>query len=141
MPPKILFACNLNSVRSPMAAALLKAEAGARFQVESAGVYDGGLDPFVGPVLAEIGVALGEHAPRRLDRLDFADVDLAVALTPEAAIALRRRLPREKIELWEIPNPSEAMGGRDAILAAYREVRDELLRRLRARFAPSEQKP
>jgi hypothetical protein len=50
-------------------------------------------------------------------------------------------LPREKIELWEIKNPSEAMGGRDAILEAYREVREDLRKRLRKRFPEVAQKP
>jgi protein-tyrosine-phosphatase len=110
--------------------------------VESAGVYDGGgVDPFVGPVLAEVGISIDEHEPRRFKTIDMTKFDVAIALTAEAAIELRQYLPRERIELWEIRNPSDAMGGRDAIIEAYRDVRDDLRRRVRKRFLDGAQKP
>jgi protein-tyrosine-phosphatase len=140
MPMTVLFACNLNSVRSPMAAAILRA-AGPRYVVESAGVYDGGLDSFVEIVLGEIGVTLKGHEPKRLGAIDLSKVDVVVALTGEAEAELRRRLPAERIEVWRIRNPSDAIGGREAILEAYREVRDELKARIRARFFAADQKP
>lgn len=141
MLKSILFVCNQNSVRSPMAAALLHAAAGARLQVDSAGVHEGGLDPFAAAVLDEIGVGLTGHEPKALHALDLAAVDLAIALTPEAAGELRKILPRERIEFWDIENPSGAIGGRAAILDAYRAVRDALSRRLAAKFKDIYQKP
>jgi len=141
MVRSVLFACNLNSVRSPMAAALLRARAGTRLKVESAGVYEGGLDPFVEIVLDEIGVSPARHEPRAMSALDLSKFDLAIALTHEAAAEARRFLPREKIEFWEIENPSEVRGGREEILAAYRAVRDCLDARLRARFPEVYQRP
>jgi protein-tyrosine-phosphatase len=51
------------------------------------------------------------------------------------------RAPKERIEFWDIDNPSSASGGRDAIMAAYREVRDDLARRLAARFKGLYHKP
>lgn len=141
MTRKILFACNLNSVRSPMAAAMLRAEAGPRIEVDSAGVYEGGLDPFVGQVLDEIGVTLDGHEPKAMNALDLSRFDLAIALTPEAAGEARRFLPRERIEYWDIENPSEERGGMEAVLAAYRRVRDEIGERLRTKFPDIYQKP
>lgn len=141
MVKSVLFACNQNSVRSPMAAALLRAEAGSRLKVDSAGVYEGGPDPFVEIVLDEIGVGLGGQEPKAMSALDLSKFDLLVALTPEAAGELRKTVPREKIEFWDIENPSETRGGRDAVVAAYRSVRDELARRLRVRFPEICQKP
>ena len=85
MPKSVLFACNMNSVRSPMAAALLKARAGGRIKVDSAGVYEGGPDPFVEIVLAEINVPLEGHQPKPMRALDLEKFDLVVVLTPEAA--------------------------------------------------------
>lgn len=141
MAKSILFVCNMNSVRSPMAAALLRAEAGAALKVDSAGVYEGGLDPFVEMVMAEIGVSLEGHEPKSLDGVDLSRVDLAIVLTPEAAGEARKHLPRERIEFWPIDNPSDVRGGREDILNAYRGVRDELRLRLRQRFADLHQKP
>lgn len=141
MTRSVLFACNLNSVRSPIAAALLKAAAGDRLQVESAGVYEGGLDPFVKIVLGEIGIGLEDYEPRAMNALDLAKFDLVIALTPQAAAEARRHLPRESIEFWDIENPSDARGGREEMLAAYRAVREDLAARIRARFADIYQKP
>ena len=61
-------------------------------------------------------------------------VDQLVALTPEAAVEARRHLPRAAIEFWDIENPSEERGGRDAIIAAYARVRDEIKAKLARRF-------
>lgn len=141
MGKSILFMCNMNSVRSPMAAALLRAEAGGALRVDSAGVYEGGLDPFVEMVMAEIGVSLAGHEPKTARSLDLSKFDLAIVLTPEAAAEARKYLPREQIEFWPIENPSDVRGGTEDILNAYRAVRDDLRQRLRARFAEIHQKP
>ena len=134
MPKKILFACNMNSVRSPMAAALLRQAAGDRAIVDSAGVYEGGLDPFVEIVMKDLGVSMEHHEPKAIADVDLSDVEAVVALTPEAAVEVRRYLPRESIEFWDIENPSDERGGRDAIIAAYQRVRDQLAEKLRRRF-------
>lgn len=141
MPKSVLFVCNMNSVRSPMAAAILKAEAGGALFVDSAGVYEGGIDPFIETVLGEIGLALDGYEPKALDDIRLNDFDLVVALTPEAAAEARRSLPRERVEFWPIDNPSDVAGGRDALIAAYRAVRDELSGRIRARFRPADKRP
>ena len=134
MTNAILFACNMNSVRSPMAAALLRLQAGSKAKVDSAGVYEGGLDPFVEMVMQESGVSMESHEPKALSEVKLESFDVIVALTPEAAVEARRYLPRERIEFWDIENPSEERGGREAILSAYRGVRDDLAERLRKRF-------
>lgn len=134
MARKVLFVCNMNSVRSPMAAAILANERGAGFAVDSAGVYEGGADPFVASVLDEIGVSLGDYEPKALADVDVARFDVVVALTPEAAAEARRLIPADRIEFWPIDNPSDVRGGDDAVFDAYRAVRDELAARIRTRF-------
>ncbi len=134
MKKSVLFACNMNSVRSPMAASLLKLDAGNILRVDSAGVYEGGLDPFVEIVMGQLGVAMQGHEPKTLSDVDLADFDVVIALTPEAAVEARKRLPRAAIEFWDIENPSEERGGRDAIVTAYARVRDDIRKRLAKRF-------
>jgi protein-tyrosine-phosphatase len=134
MVKKVLFVCNLNSVRSPMAAAILANEPGAGVVVDSAGVYEGGADPFVASVLDEIGVSLGDYEPKALSDIDASRFDIVIALTPEAAAEARRLVPANRIEFWPIDNPSDERGGDDALFGAYRAVRDELAARIRARF-------
>ena len=103
-------------------------------RVDSAGVYEGGLDPFACRVMEEIGVSLERHEPKKLSDIDAALFDLVIVLTPEAADEARRFLPKERIEFWPIAIRSDAFGGEKAALAAYRRVRDELSRQLRERF-------
>lgn len=134
MAKKVLFVCNMNSVRSPMAAAILASEPGAGLIVDSAGVYEGGADPFVASVLDEIGVSLGDYEPKALSDVDVSRFDVVIALTPEAAAEARRLLPASRIEFWPTDNPSDERGGDDALFSAYRAVRDELAARIRARF-------
>ena len=128
----VLFACNMNSVRSPMAEALARDALSSRVRVESCGVHEGILDPFAAEVLTEAGLDAPDRPPR-----DFASVkpeafDLVVALTPEAAAEARRL--GAKVEFWDTENPSETRGDREALLEAYRRVRDELAARIAARF-------
>ncbi len=140
MTRNVLFVCNMNSVRSPMAAALLRRQAGAAALVDSAGVYEGGLDPFVEMVMAELGVALHDHEPKALIDVDLSRFSTVIALTPEAAIEARRFLPRAAIEFWNTENPSEERGGREAILTAYRNVRDTLAAKIAERFPQAHEK-
>jgi protein-tyrosine-phosphatase len=145
MTQSILFACNMNSVRSPMAAALMRLfgqNYGQDYgQIDSAGVYEGGLDPFVEIVMKELGVSMASHEPKALGKVDLTRFEAVIALTPEAEREARRYLPRERIEFWDTENPSEERGGREAILDAYRRVRDELAQRLRERFPELHEKP
>ena len=60
-PSSVLFACTFNSIRSPMAEALLKHLHGRRIYVDSVGVREHSLDPFAAAVMEEIGIDLKRH--------------------------------------------------------------------------------
>lgn len=135
----VLFACTLNAVRSPMAAAILRHLAGLRVYVESAGVRAGTVDPFVVAVMDEIGIDLNTHAPRTLADLNDSMFDLIVTLSPEAhhqALEWTRTMAVD-VEYWPTFDPSlmQTDGNREQILSAYRAVRDNLFRRIKERFA------
>lgn len=140
-PQAVLFACNLNAVRSPMAAALLKHLAGTTIYVASAGVRSGALDPFAVAAMAEVGIDISAHRPmtfEELDDLEGLNFDLIVTLSPEAhhkAIALTHRLAAE-VEYWPTADPADVEGNRTQLLGAYRAAREQLLARIKARFAP-----
>jgi protein-tyrosine-phosphatase len=145
-PSAVLFACNFNRVRSAMAEALLKQRAGTRIFVDSCGLRlppdDGaegacGADIFAQIVMAEVGVSLADHRAKTFDELDDASFDLVVSLTPQSqhrAVEMARGRAAE-IEYWPVFDPTLAEGSREARLAAYRAVRDDLSRRIDARFA------
>jgi protein-tyrosine-phosphatase len=136
LPGAVLFACTINAIRSPMAAAILKHLTGRRVYVESAGVRPGEPDPFVAAVMEEIGIDLTRHAPHSIADLGDTSFDLIVTLSPEAhhqALELTRTMAVD-VEYWPTLDPSLVMGNRDQILDAYRAVRDGLFRRIKARF-------
>jgi protein-tyrosine-phosphatase len=132
----VLFVCGRNAVRSPMAAALAKQLFPGRLYVQSAGIAPGERDPFVDAVLAEVSLDLGAHRPRALEDLEDMSFDLAVTLSPEAhhrTLELTRTQALD-VEYWPTADPTLATGSRAQILSAYRELRERLAARIRARF-------
>ena len=141
-PQAVLFACGLNAVRSPMAAALLRQMLGGSLFVGSAGVRKGDLDAFAVAAMDEVGIDIRAHRPmtfEELDDLDGLNFDLIVTLSPEAhhkALELTRALAAE-VEYWPTPDPTAIEGNREQCMSAYRSLREQLLERIRARFLPA----
>ena len=147
IPGAVLFACNYNRVRSPMAEALFKLMLGRDVFVDSCGLQhapaeadDSGdaiqADPFVGLVMAELGYEIIHHRTKTFDELEDASFDLVISLTPESqhrAVELARGRAAE-IEYWPTFDPTLVEGSRDVRLAAYRQVRDDLARKIAERF-------
>ena len=139
LPGAVLFACTMNSVRSPMAAAILRHLAGRRAYVESAGVRAGGPDAFAQAVMDEIGIDITRHTPRTLRDLHDTSFDLIVTLSPEAhhqALELTRTMAVD-VEYWPTFDATMMVGqgSREQTLQAYRTVRDQLFKRIKQRFA------
>jgi len=136
LPGAVLFACTLNSVRSPMAAALMRHLFGRVVYVDSVGARRGDLDAMAVEVMDEIGIEIGKHKPKSFDEFEDTSFDLVITLSPEAhhkAMELTRT-SAAVIEYWPTMDPTAVEGSRDQRLAAYRAVRDELERRIQARF-------
>jgi len=135
-PGSVLFACNYNSVRSPMAEGLAKNLFGDVIYVDSAGVRQGGVDGFAIAVMAEIDVDISQHSSKTFDDLEDTSFDLVISLTPEAqhkAVELTRTMAVE-LEYWPSLDPTGIDGSREVVMAAFRQVRDQLLQRIKARF-------
>jgi len=141
-PQAVLFACGLNAVRSPMAAALLQQMFGRAIYVCSAGVQKGELDPFAVAAMEEIGIDITRHKPvtfEELDELGGLNFDLIVTLSPPAhhkALELTRTHSAQ-VEYWPTVDPTATEGNREQRLDAYRALRDQLLAQIRARFGPA----
>jgi protein-tyrosine-phosphatase len=136
LPPSLLFACTQNSVRSPIAEALAKRLYGQQAYIDSVGVRTSELDSFAVAVLDEIGIDARRHHAKTFDDVDPREFDLIVSLSPEAhhsALEAARNSATE-VEYWPIPDPSAVDGSRETRLDAYRQVRDAILMRLKARF-------
>ena len=137
LPSAILFACSMNSVRSPMAEAILKHLHGQRIFVDSVGVRPGEHDPFVDAVMDEIGIDVSKHRVKIFEQLDDDYFDLIITLSPEAhhkALEMTRTMACE-VEYWPTNDATAVDGSRDTRLDAYRAVRDALLKRITERFS------
>lgn len=138
LPGAVLFACSMNAVRSPMAAAMLRHLAGTRVYVESAGVRAGDPDGFVAAVMGEIGIDMSTHRPRTIAALNDTSFDLIVTLSPEAhhqALELTRTMAVD-VEYWPTLDATVLLGqgSRDQMMQYYRGVRDKLFEKIRQRF-------
>ena len=139
LPGAVLFACSENALRSPMAESILKHLHGHCIYVDSVGIRAGDLDGFAVEVLHEIGIDLSRHRSKSFDDLEDEYYDLIITLSPEAqhrAVELTRTMAVD-LEFWHTFDPSIVEGNRDTRLAAYRQVRDQLLQRIRDRFPSS----
>ncbi len=113
-PNSVLFACNFNSVRSPIAEGIAKHLFGEMIHIESAGVRQGNIDSFAVAVCAEINVDISKHETKTFDDLDDTSFDLVISLTPEAqhkAVELTRTMAVE-LEYWPSMDPSGIYGSR-----------------------------
>lgn len=138
LPSAVLFCCTMNAIRSPMAEGILKRLHGTRIYVDSVGVKAGEPDPFVVQVMEEIGIDMRRHRSKTFEDLEDDSFDVVVSLSPEAqhkAVELTRTNACD-VEFWPTFDPTLIEGSREARLDAYRQVRDDLMRRIRDRFPP-----
>lgn len=139
LPPRLLFACHLNSVRSPMAAGLFRHLTGVSpLAVEAAGVQAEPINAFAVAVMQELGVDLSGYIAKTLYDLPRADpFDLTIALAP-AAFAAAQELPHSftgEVLFWDVPMPQGDVGHRERQLSNYRTLRDDLRRRIVTHFS------
>ncbi|KIC10846.1 ArsC family transcriptional regulator [Leisingera sp. ANG-M1] len=142
LPQSILFCCDHNSVRSPMAEGIMKKFYGTGTYVQSAGVKnDMEIDGFSISVCQEIGVELSRHRSRSFDEMerwgdDLSSFDLVVALSPASqrrALELTRFFHLD-VEYWPIMDPTGLGETRDAKLDSYRQSRDQIIQHLIKRW-------
>jgi arsenate reductase len=130
---KVLFVCVHNSARSQMAEAFLKKIGGERFEVESAGLEPGTLNPIVVKAMEEIGIDISGNKTKSV--FDFYKqgklYNYVFTVCDEAAAEKCPIFPgtRENIH-WGFADPSAFSGSHEEKLARTRQVRDEILRKI-----------
>ena len=135
--PAVLFVCSMNSVRSPIAAALARKAFPGRIIARSAGVQSGKADGFVHEVMEEIGIDMSIHTPHTLDELAATHFDLVVTLSDDAEAAVAARgIEADAIARWRVNDPTTSEGNREAVLSGYRTLRDTLQQRVREGVEP-----
>lgn len=128
----VLFACNINAVRSAMAEAMVKARFPGRIFTDSCGVAPGEPDGFAISVMSEIGHDMTGHKPKGFDDLDCEFYDVIISFSPEAhdrAREITRNIDCETL-YWPVDNLAGLQGSREERLRAYRAVRDDIAAKL-----------
>jgi protein-tyrosine-phosphatase len=145
LPQSILFCCDHNAVRSPIAEGMMKKFYGQACYIQSAGVKnDLEIDGFSIAVCQEMDIELARHRSRSFDEMeqwgdDLGSFDLVVALSPASqrrALELTRFYHLE-VEYWPILDPTGLGDSREAKLASYREARDQIRDKIIAHWGPA----
>ena len=146
LPQSILFCCDHNAVRSPMAEGIMKKIYGTGTYVQSVGVInDLEIDGFSIAVCEEIGVELSRHRSRSFDEMkqwgdDLSSFDLIVALSPASqrrALELTR-LFHLTVEYWPVLDPTGIGETRELKLVSYRQTRDQIVNKLKEKWGQFE---
>jgi len=142
LPQSVLFCCDHNAVRSPMAEGIMKKLYGFDTYVQSVGVVnDLDIDGFAIAVCREIGVELDKHRSRSFEELEemgeaLSGFDLIVAMSPasqRAALDLTRYY-HLTVEYWPVMDPTGLGESREMKLNAYRQTRDQITDKLKSRW-------
>lgn len=124
---RVLFLCAHNSARSQMAEGFLRAFAGERFEIQSAGTRATSVQPLAIAVMRELGIDISRHRSKSVDDVGEGwDVvvtvcDASCPVPPRSGLKLR----------WKVPDPSAARGTEAERLEVFRGVRDTIGSRVR----------
>ncbi len=129
MSTKVLFVCIHNSARSQMAEELLRKLGGKDFEVESAGLEPGMLNPIVIKALREEGIDIeGKQTKAVFELLELGNTyDYVIAVCDGASAEKCPIFPgvRKKIH-WSFTDPSKFDGSDEEKLSRVREVKIEI---------------
>lgn len=123
---RVLVLCTANSARSQMAEGLLRALAGDRFDVVSAGIEPGALHPLAVQAMAEIGIDISPQRPKSVERFWGQEFDFVITVCDAAA----ERCPvfpgpAQRLH-WSVEDPVETAGTKQDRMRAFRTARDAL---------------
>lgn len=122
---RVLILCTGNSARSQMAEGLLRAMAGERFEVESAGTHPSRVNPLAVEAMRERGIDISGHRSKALSEFAGRRFDHVITVCDNA---------KESCPVWpgaralhhSFEDPAAAEGSDAERLTAFRRVRDEI---------------
>ena len=124
----ILFLCVANSARSQMAEGLARALLPPEVKIWSAGSRPTSVRPEAIAVLKEIGIDISQHRSKAVAEIPAAAVDTVITLCSEEECPLF--LGKATRLHWGLPDPAAVAGSEAERLASFRQVRDELRKRI-----------
>ena len=128
---RVLFICTHNSARSQMAEGALRHLAGDQFEVHSAGTEATAVRPEAIAVMAEIGIDIGAQTSKILTPFVGQEWDYVITVCDDANESCPFFPGASERSHWSFPDPSKATGTEAERLAVFRDVRDQIVRRVR----------
>ncbi len=129
---EILILCTGNSARSQMAEGWLRAHAGDRFEVFSAGTHPSRVRPEAIAVMGELGIDIAGHRSKSVEEFAGRQFDYVVTVCDAAREACPVFPGKAQRLHWSFDDPAQAQGTEQERLAAFRRVRDEIAREFKA---------
>ena len=134
MKPKVLFLCTGNSARSQMAEGWLRALAGDRFEVFSAGTHPAGLNPLAIAVMQEVGIDISSQHSKSIDQFVGKPIDHVITVCDRAKESCPVFPSAFQVFDWSFDDPAVATGSNEARLSVFRLVRDEIREKILREF-------
>lgn len=127
--PLVLILCTGNSCRSHLAEGILRAAAGDRLNVQSAGSKPAGfVHPLAIQVMAEIGIDISDHRSKHLNEFLGSRVETVITVCGNADQVCPVFPGQVNRHHWGFDDPAHAQGSPEEVLSVFRRVRDEIRR-------------
>jgi thioredoxin type arsenate reductase len=126
----ILFLCVANSARSQMAEGIARSLAPSGVKIWSAGSRPTSVRPEAIAVLKEIGIDISGHRSKAVAEIPASEVDAVITLCGEEECPVF--LGKAQRLHWGLLDPAAVIGSKEEILAAFRQLRDVLSKRIAA---------
>lgn len=128
-PPLVLVLCTGNSCRSHLAEGILRAAAGDKLRVASAGSKPAGyVHPLAIKAMAEIGIDISQHQSKHLDEFLSQDVETVITVCGNADQVCPMFPGQVNRHHWGFDDPAHATGTEEEQMLVFRRVRDEIRR-------------
>jgi arsenate reductase (thioredoxin) len=128
---RVLILCTGNSARSQMAEGLLRHDAGAKFDVESAGTKPSLVRPEAIAVMQEIGINIREHRSKHVDEFNGQAFDCVITVCDNASESCPVFFGSSQRLHHNFQDPAALPGSENERLDHFRRVRDQLREYLR----------
>lgn len=132
--PRVLFLCTGNSARSQMAEGLLRAMAGERFEVLSAGTNPAGVNPLAIETMQEIGIDISKHRSKNVKEFLGKPIEYVVTVCDRAKESCPIFPGTYKFLSWSLDDPASATGTKEEKLQFFRRIRDQISRHIEQQF-------
>jgi arsenate reductase len=127
---KVLFLCTGNSCRSQMAEAIVNARLAETWEAYSGGTKPAGyVHPLALAALAQIGIP-HEGRSKHADEFRTVPFDLVVTVCDTAVETCPVWLGQGRRVHLGFPDPAQATGSQEEVMAVFRAVRDDITRRV-----------